>query len=696
MPAAGFGLHEALAIIRRRLWLVAVMIGVGVTGMVGWLSVVTPLYTAESAVIIETRKLNTRELETIVGGILADFPVVRSEMAVLQSWPILARVVDALRLDMTVEQGGTQPSKPGLKKRIKIMLGLAKDEPDPQPTREEVALALLRNVTVVNDGRSYIIRVRVVDKNPSRAAAIANEVVKQYLDDQLENKVHTIQKLNVWLNERTEELRAKMVAAETAVQQHRERHNLIDAKPVMIMEQLPHLNSQLALAAAERAEKDARLRQAQAAARTGDASGATEVLSSLLIKNLREQESLVIRKIAELSERYGDKHPLMLAARQEQGQLRAQVNQEIAKIVAAATSDAEVARARESSLRASIDQLQRQISTANPAVVRLKELEREAETTKSTLDAYLARLNQTSSQDSFQRPDARLFAEATAPTIPTFPKKTLFLFIAGAASGLIGLVLAFFMDRLDDRVRSGDQLERRFSLPCLGLIPRASRWDDPAGEICDDPHSRFAEAVRSFRAVIGMASARGDVKVVLFTSALNGEGKTALAVSLARSAALDGEKVMLIDCNLRNPGVVAAINARSEAAGLAELSGGDPSRPVRVDPASGLHYIPAGLTRARPKEVLTSPAFRAVLAEARKRYDIVILDAPALTGGPDAGLLARLADAAVVVAQYRQTPMSILTKALQRLAFSQDRLVAFVLTKVDVAAFVRYQSGRGA
>ncbi|MBV8538776.1 MAG: CpsD/CapB family tyrosine-protein kinase [Alphaproteobacteria bacterium] len=207
------------------------------------------------------------------------------------------------------------------------------------------------------------------------------------------------------------------------------------------------------------------------------------------------------------------------------------------------------------------------------------------------------------------------------------------------------------------------------------------------------PDSPYAEAMWSLLASLEMSMPAQEPMVVLVTSALHGAGKTGFAVSLARSAAQSGHRTLLIDCNLRQPGVAKLLQC-ADAQGLDAVVAGETlsESPIRADAASSLRVLP---TRAstRVHDTLSSPTFRALVDEARRHYDLVVLDGPALMQGPDSLVLCQLSDVGLVLVPWRRTRINALLRAFHRVAAPSGKRLATLLTDVPVDRYQRYQRG---
>src|ERR1700730_16086517 len=337
----GTELPQVLGVLRRRWPVIA-----GCTVLLNLLAVVvifqlTPRYTAESTVMLDTRKTQVVDIQAVVSGLQSDAAVVRSEVEVLKS-PDLARKV-VQKLDLVANKHANPALMPatfwsridpigwvrGLLAAPETQLR-STPEMQKQEELEAVTNHVLGALNIVNDGRSYIIKIRYESEDPALASTVANTYADLYLGQQLESKFDATKRATSWLDEHLSELRDKVVESDRAVQTFRDQHHLAAAKgPTVTSQQLTEVNSQLILAAADRAQKEANLRQIQEMLKSsGGADAAAQVLASPVIQQLKGQQTELRRKEAELSTRYKPAHPEMISIRAQIDDLNKKIQEE--------------------------------------------------------------------------------------------------------------------------------------------------------------------------------------------------------------------------------------------------------------------------------------------------------------------------------------------------------------------------------
>jgi capsular exopolysaccharide synthesis family protein len=411
---------------------------------------------------------------------------------------------------------------------------------------------------------------------------------------------------------------------------------------------------------------------------------------------LREQETDLARQQAELSGRYGERHPTMINLKAEIRDLKSKINGEVNKIVLSLANEVEVARTRETTLAANLAAVQQNVGELSKAGVKLGELQREADANRALFETFLARFKETSQQDQILKPDARIISAAESPLAPSFPKKKVILAVALGIAVLLGVFLALLIERLDNGFRSPEQVEKMTGVPGLGLIPAApvSRKTPPHEYLLQKPTSAYAEALQSVRTALHFSNVDHPPRVVLVTSALPQEGKTTFAISLARIAARSGLKVVLVDADMRRPKIAKLMGLESDA-GLRELLAGDALIPgvLHKDEQTGLHIIPSRPDTPGPQDLLGSRRMRDLVRQMSTLYDMVVVDSPPIMAVSDPIVLSGLVDATLVLVRWETTPREVAISAIRQLRQSGGRIAGAVLTRVNMRKHARFSYG---
>ncbi len=692
-------LREALAVLWRRRGTVA-----GVTVLITLLAAVivfqiTPLYRAETQIMIEARQNRVVDVEEVLSGLSSERETIESERRVIASRALAEKVIAALELNRDPE------FNPALREtdRLRALLRTEAPKTPEQALETERARTVdtfLDRLDVTPEGRSRVITIAFASERPGMAARIANTVAELYLLQQREAKFEATRRATEWLYERTADLRETVKASEDAVEAFRREAGLIEGKGfTLASQQVSELNTQLILARTTRAEAEARLHQVRALlAGEGGIDSAAEVIASPLIQRLKEQEAEVMRRAAELATQYGPKHPRMINVQAELEDIEAKIGAEVQKIVQSLRNEAAVARAREASLNASLGALERNVGRANSDEVRLRALEREASANRRLFETFLSRLKETTAQEDLHLPDARIISRADIPDTPAFPRTKLMLAGAMFSALIAGIAAAFLLERLDPGFRSSDQIERQLGVAGLGLIPLMSggRSDDrtPQSYVLQRPASAFAESLRTLHTALLLSNVDRPPRSVLVTSSVPQEGKSTVALSLARLMAKSGRKVLLIDADLRRPRIAEVLRI-PERPGLVDVLARSVSwlEAVQHDAAAGLDVLTTGESAVSPPDLFGSAQMRVLMAELAAYYDLVVVDSPPVLAVSEPRILACLVDTTVFVIRWAKTPREVAGLGLKQIRESGGSLAGAVLSMVNVREHARYGYG---
>jgi capsular exopolysaccharide synthesis family protein len=698
-------LHHLWGIIRRR---ANVILGATILGTVLatiFIFQLTPRYTAEATVMLETRKNQMVDFTSLMAGLTGDQSVVRSEMEILKSRALADKVAEKLDIDSWPE---FNPSlrRPGffeallspfswvtnaIRSLTTSSSAAALNEEARTRDRKAAEVSLLMSrMEITNDGRSYLIKIHAQSTNRNAASLIANTYVDFYLLDQIEAKFDAVKRASGWLNDQLDQLRQKVRDSEHAVEVYKEQNNLTQTTKgtTLSEQQLSELNSQLILATADRAQKESSLAQI----RSGAESAA--VMNSPLVEKLRADEADLRHKKAELSNRYQPSHPTMVNLQSQIDDIKRKIDEESSKTVRSLQGDVAAARAKESSLKEQLANLQKSTNQEGKLDVQLRELQREADANKLLYENFLTKFKQTSSEEDIQQADARLVSSALPPRIPSFPKKTVLIGFSFLVSLLIGAAAAFILERLDNGFHNSEQVEKLLGVSTLGLVPGMVRQELAQDVVVKRPTSQYSEAIRSIRTALRYSDVDNPPKVVLITSSLSGEGKTVFATSLARSVARSGGKALLIDCDLRRPSVSRLLNVEGDP-GVLDIfaENANPDALIRMDGESGMHYIPAKGGTANPQDLLSSQQMRAFLERMRTRYDLIVLDAPPVLAVSDPIILSHFVDTTIYLVRWEATPRPIVTGAVKMLRANGGDIAGVVLSRVNARKHATYGYG---
>jgi capsular exopolysaccharide synthesis family protein len=392
-----------------------------------------------------------------------------------------------------------------------------------------------------------------------------------------------------------------------------------------------------------------------------------------------------------LLRRLGPSHPDAQSLRAQLGVADDAVAAEIARVVAATEAGVRGDRERVATLEQDLREVQRRLEQDSQAQISLNAMQRDAEASRSLLQAVLERMQETAQLSAIETPDAHEISLALPPARPSSPRVAAWMAAATASGTLLGLLLVYLRELADNTFHSGDDIRSVLGLPCFALIPRIPRGAlgrlTLAEYAARKPLSPFAEQLRALRA--GLSLWHGRPRIVAVTAARAQEGKTTVTLALGRLAAMNGERVIVVDCDIRQslgrptqgdmrPGLVDCLQGRAVTADV-----------IQKDAGPGMDYLPCGHGEADTLGLLMSATMAQLLQTLQHDYDLVLLDAPPAQAITDARIVCGLAEATLLCVRWCGTPRDKVLNTLEALEAAHANVVGAALTQVDVSAHVR-------
>jgi succinoglycan biosynthesis transport protein ExoP len=727
-------------------------VGIGVA----YVLIKQPVYTAQALMIIDTHKLKTFQKQEVPSDNAIDSGMVDSEVEILRSENITLAVINRFHLTTDPEFIGRGGGFVGaLPHWVLRLVGLDAPKGEYELKRRAVA-AFTNRLTVKRVRSSYIIQISFDSLSAQRAADIANAIAEQYIVDQLESKLQSTRQAGVWLKDRLRELSEQASTAQRAVVEFKAKNNIVNTggpdKRLVNEQQVSELNSQLVIARAQVSESRARLDRIEAVLRadspdaTVDATVA-DTLKNDVITKLRSQYLELAAREADWSTRYGKTHLAVVNIRNQMGELRNSILNELRRIAESYKSDYEIAKQRLTGIEQELGQAVSQSQVTNRAEVELTELESNAKSYRALYDDFLQRYMETVQQQSFPITEARVVTPAARPLTKSQPQTVLALLISAAGGLILGFGLGHLRDLSDRVFRTRSQVESLLARNCLATVPRIKlekpqaslprrnenelanaigpsggtekpeplakeatdgsiapqnivRRDELLWQAVDFPLSPFAESIRSIKMAVHLAGPGKSTKfhkqnkILGITSSLPSEGKSTIAASLAQLMSQSGKRVILIDGDLRAPRLTRAM-ARDARAGLLEVTSGETSldEVIWTDPSTNLSFLPvvSPLYLHNTAEILSAEETKVLFDRLRKTYDYVIVDLAPLVPNVDVRATRGLVDYYVFVVEWGRTKIEVVERALKDAPGIYDRLLGVVLNKVDSSGLRRHE-----
>ncbi|PWJ82380.1 succinoglycan biosynthesis transport protein ExoP [Pseudaminobacter salicylatoxidans] len=739
MPATSaddfIDLDMLLAAARRQLRLVGLFALLGL--MLGALYLVfTPsLYTASTRILLDDSLTKFAEdKQTPPAGPQAD-AMVLSEVEILKS----SRLARSVVMDQKLQDNDAFLNPPRsplawFKATVKSVAGLSSPVSSNENARIGKAVGLLQSrLRAERVGRSLVIELSFEDHDPRLAGAITRAYADAYLSDHLNANFDATQRATVWLQGRLDDLRSSSQEAALAVEQFRARTGLTAARGELMSEQqLSDLNSQVILAQADTANAFARYNQFKAIVDNGPdnavknatipAEKGTSGNNTNAINEMKSRYLSISKREQDISSRFGEDHAQAVALRREEADLTRQIFAELQRLTESYRNEYQVAKSREDSLRTNVRELSGKNSMTGKDQVELRNLEQKSQALATLYQAFLARYEEAAQQRSFPIAQARVISQADDPTTASSPRKSMVLglsLVLGLFAGVAGGAVQEFRERF---FRTGDDVRDSLDLNFLGYLPRVgNRLVETAGKAATNgekarqpgpetvtprmlrvainaPSSSFAETLRNVKLAADVVLHHSPCKVIGFVSVLPREGKTTVAANFAGLLAANGARTLLIDADLRNPGLSRSLPLPEK--GLVEAIVGDVrwQNVCLTDRKTRLTILPTvGRRRlSHTSELISGPAMASLIEEMRASFDYIVVDLPPLGPVVDAKAFAPLADGFVMVAEWGATPRVLVRSILQTERQIAARTLGIVLNKTDMKKLARYGQLGGA
>ncbi len=725
----------AFGFLRRQYLLILFVTALAVALSVIYLRITPPTYTGQAKVLFANPKAEYFQQQTILADSPLDRAQFENQLQILKSKAIAIAVINQLKLAEDPDFDGSAQPVPKLFARIR---GLFASPKPPVPKREVrpdqgpddgLIDAFEARLKADRMGYSSVIEISFNSSSPERAAEIANAVANTYIADQLNAKFEANRQATTWLQGRLRELGQQALTAEQAVNAFKSQNNIIAAGgKLMDDQQVSDFNSRLVAARAQTSDALARLNRFQTTLRMSDADGdgtsasldaaVSDTLNSSIITNLRQQYLEYARREGEWATRFGRDHLAVVNLRTRMRDIRKSIIEEVRRLAETSRSDYEVAKQRQDEIEKQLAQAVSQARTTNSAESTMRELETSAKGYRSLYESFLQRYMGAVQQETFPITEARVISAASPPLTKSKPKSKLILLL-GLFGGLgLGTALGFLRDIMDRVFRTAAQVESTLHLPCISLVPllkepkpkqvTREQQSDKAFEqraivrrsgvfwaATEMPLSRFAESIRSIKLAVDLNASNASNKVVGITSSLPNEGKSTVAAALAQLMAHAGARVILVDCDLRNPSLSRSLSPVA-GAGIIEVISGRCTLDEAVwrDPKTNLTFLPT--VKKKPilhtSEVLSAAPTKKLFDALRTAYDYVVVDLPPLAPIIDVRATAPLIDCFVLAIEWGATKIDVVQHALHTAPNLHEALIGAVLTKTDMQAIKRYDN----
>jgi capsular exopolysaccharide synthesis family protein len=648
------------------------------------------IYTASVSLVIELQAPRVlgdqvQDVEGSSAGFWQTKDFLETQFRILKSDAVSERVVRKLALDRDPDFLGTK---------------------DRQAMQEADAVALLRSRLRVDPERdSRVVNVRVDDRDPKKAALLANTIADEFIQFNLTEKLGTSRSASEWLHDQVDELQGKLAVSESNLYRFKRENDILTASledsQSMVARRLSALNDALTKIREQRAELSAKVHQVREARASGALSSLPQVVASPLIQAERTRAQLIGEEIAEARTRYGPDHPKLLALEEKHKAALATIAREEESIARAAEIEERQVADTEGNLTRLWEGVKREAFEVNKKEVDYSRLRREQENNAKIVELVMRRLKDVELASLLRTNNVRLLDAAKTPLAPTSPNLRLALMIGLGLGLLAGLGGAFLLEQLDNTVKGQEDLERTSRAAFLGIIPavregrrgRHFRSRHPLGVgqtdlfIHKKPKSTVSECLRTVRTNLLFLGTERPLTRLLVTSSGPQEGKTTAVIDLGITFAQSGQRVLLVDTDMRRPRLHKAFGLSNDL-GLSSVLLDEKrlGEALRATEVPNLSVLACGPIPPNPAELLHTERFKALVVELSRRYDLILFDSPPIAAVTDAMILSSVVDGVVLLVKAGKTSKDAVVRARRALSDVQARVVGALLNAVDLGA----------
>ena len=550
---------------------------------------------------------------------------------------------------------------------------------------------------------SRLVDVNVEAKDPVMAAKMTNELVKAYIGQNLEIKLSAAKDAVEWLSDRISEERSTVEQAENSLLRYKETNQIItdfssDAEQITA-QKLATLNNQVIEAESTRVEAETRYQQALALDKTPDMlDSIPEVLDNDLVKEIKRMEVNLYSRMSELSKKYGKNHPQMVAINSELEDLKKRKTMEARRVVNSLKNEYQLAVVKEASLKKALAEQKEEVLALNKKAVQYGVLKRQAESSRQMYDLLIKRFKETSLTEEMKTGNIRTIDRAEIPRKSVKPRKKLNLMLAMVVGLFMGVGLAFFLEYLDNTIKSPEEVADYLGVPYLGPVPAFTMngsVDGVSAELVSvhSPKSTVSEAYRGLRTSIRFSSTDNKPCVIMLTSAGPMEGKSLTCANLAIILARSYKPILLIDGDMRKPRIHKIFQSSHRKGLSSVLVGKDtPADAIVKTQVKGLHLLPVGPIPPDPSELIGSKTMAQFIASLKKKYAYIIIDTPPVMAVTDAVALSPFVDTVMLIARVGSTPRQVIKHSIDQLRAVNANILGVVLNGVGTGKGSYYYS----
>ncbi|HEY0945337.1 MAG TPA: polysaccharide biosynthesis tyrosine autokinase, partial [Opitutaceae bacterium] len=629
-------LQDYMLVLRERIWYIIVVFLVVFSSALVYTFSRTKIYQSTATVQVFRRDPTIMQVQAVVENEIRSTEDLNTQVKVLESGSIIQKVAERLTGEDLRQ----------------FMAPYEKGRADDRITPLEV---LGQNRKIIPQRLTLVIAVQYRHPDRQIAAKVANMFVDEYIAYNARMRIDEAMKAVEDLKIRAEQQKKKVEEQAVALQAYRERNNMVslDQRKDIVTEKLKALNLYVTQTSAKLSDAQIRWDQVKERRETsGDLNDLAFIATNPLITQLTQQIAAQKIVLAQLHDRYRERHPRMIEASNSMVQTERELTRAINSAAAAIEAEYQTALRNDREARAALAAQEAESLSLDRAAVEYEALEGELKINEQLMQHLIGRMRETSMTSTMETQNARVVDRA-APTLesdyvlPNIPLNLGLGFVGGLG---LGLAFAFFVAFIDDRVKSSFDIESVVGLPLIGIIPQIKKMEqaDKAQIVVNNADRQVAESFLTLHSSLRLKDESKNAQIILTTSTIPGEGKSFTTTNLALTFAAHGDRVCIVDCDLRKPNIHKSFRVEN-LKGVIDIctSAASIDDVVMRNVHPNLDVIPAGGRAKNPTHILNSKDFELMIADLRKRYDRVFIDTPPLAAVSDALIILPLADGSI-------------------------------------------------
>lgn len=665
-------LEDYLLIVRERIWYVVVVFLVVFSSALVYTLSRTKIYQATATVQIFRRDPTIMQVQAVMDNEIRSAEDLNTQVKILESATIIQKVAERITGDDLRRFMAPYPAEEG-----------------PEPVTPGDILTLNRKI--LPQRLTLIIVVQYRHPDPVIAAKVANLFVEEFIAYNARVRIDESMKAVEDLKVRVEQQRKKVDELAVNLQNYRAKNNLVslDERKDIVTEKLKALNMLVTQTTARLNDAEVRWKQVkERRAAKGDLTDLPFIASQPLIAQLVQQLAAQKIAMAQLQERYRPRHPRMVEAANSAAQTQRELERAIQSAEASIEAEYQTALRNDKETRAQLAAQEAESLTIDRYGVEYDNMSRELKINEQILQTIIGRTRETSMTSTIETQNARIVDLARPEPIPVSPKVALNLALGFVGGIGLGLAFAFFVAYIDDRVKSSFDIEGVVGLPLVGVIPQIKRMEQPekAQIVVNNQDRTVAEAFLTLHSSLRLKDESKNARCILTTSTIPGEGKSFITTNLALTFAAHGERVVVIDCDLRKPNIHKSFRVENLKGLIDICTGGASIDDVMLrNVHPNLDVLPAGGRAKNPTQILNGKSFEQLISDLRKRYDRVFIDTPPLAAVSDALIILPLVDGSLFTIFFNKVRRKAAQFAAKRLLESNVPCFGAVLNGLNVA-----------